>query len=95
MAVHLYGFATRVDLLREIADRANVKLVEDVAEAFGATLNGAPLGTFGDVATYSFFCQQANHLRGGGRCLNAGSGIGCQIEVLEKSRDEFLEKILV
>jgi dTDP-4-amino-4,6-dideoxygalactose transaminase len=54
--VHCYGAPCQIDRLTEIADKHKVALLEDAAEAFGATYDGKLLGTFGDAAALSF-CQ--------------------------------------
>jgi perosamine synthetase len=55
MPVHLYGVASDMRGLREIAGRNGLKLVEDCAEALGTTIDGQHVGTFGDIGTFSFF----------------------------------------
>jgi dTDP-4-amino-4,6-dideoxygalactose transaminase len=55
VAVHLYGLPADVNALREVADRHGVALIEDAAQAFGATVDGRGAGSFGDLATLSFF----------------------------------------
>ena len=53
--VHLYGGAADVDGLQELARSRGLKLVEDCAQAHGATWRRRRLGGFGDVATFSFY----------------------------------------
>ena len=55
MAVHLYGLACDMDALRRICDEHQLWLIEDCAEAFGSYYKGFHVGTFGDIATFSFF----------------------------------------
>jgi perosamine synthetase len=55
MAVHLYGHPCEMDKLCQIAKKHGLFLIEDCAEAFGSKYNGTHVGTFGDIATYSFF----------------------------------------
>src|SRR6185437_4276209 len=55
LPVHLYGAACDMPALREIADKHSLWIVEDCAEALGTRLAGRPLGTFGEIGTYSFF----------------------------------------
>ena len=54
--VHCYGTGCRIDEIVSIGDEHDIPIVEDVAEAMGATYGGEKLGTFGNVATLSF-CQ--------------------------------------
>lgn len=56
MPVHYGGCPCRIQELREIADDHDLLLIEDAAEAFGASIGGRKVGTFGDSAMMSF-CQ--------------------------------------
>ena len=56
LPVHCYGGACKIDELAELASEHDLVLVEDAAEALGATRNGEKVGTFGDSAALSF-CQ--------------------------------------
>ncbi|MXV63859.1 aminotransferase class I/II-fold pyridoxal phosphate-dependent enzyme [Natronorubrum sp. JWXQ-INN-674] len=56
LPIHPYGAACEIDRLEEIAADADVPLIEDVAEAFGADYRGRTLGSIGGSATLSF-CQ--------------------------------------
>jgi perosamine synthetase len=55
IAVHLYGHPADADALRDIAGRHNLFLVEDAAEAHGATYKGRNAGSLGDAAAFSFY----------------------------------------
>ncbi len=55
VAVHLFGLPAPIDELRTLADRHGFKVVEDAAQAVGATLDGVKAGALGDAATFSFF----------------------------------------
>ena len=53
--VHLYGAPAQIDKLQKIAKKHKLFLIEDTAQAHGATFNGKKLGTFGDLGTFSFY----------------------------------------
>lgn len=55
IAVHLYGCPADMSALSTLAKRHGLKLVEDAAQAHGASLNGVRAGAFGDVAAFSFY----------------------------------------
>lgn len=55
IVVHLYGQAADLGALLPLARRAGAKLIEDCAQSHGATLDGKRLGSFGDVACFSFY----------------------------------------
>ena len=54
MAVHMMGNPASLDELKAIADRHGLYLVEDCAQAFGASYKGRPVGSIGNVGTFSF-----------------------------------------
>lgn len=55
MAVHLYGQTVDMTDLASVADRAGIALIEDAAQAHGATWNGRPAGSLGAAAAFSFY----------------------------------------
>jgi len=55
MPVHLYGRLADMDALSDIARRHRLLVIEDAAQAHGATLGGRHAGTFGHAAGFSFF----------------------------------------
>lgn len=55
MAVHLYGRLADVKAIRNIAKRHNLKVIEDAAQAHGATIDGKRAGALGDAAGFSFY----------------------------------------
>ncbi|HEX3539969.1 MAG TPA: DegT/DnrJ/EryC1/StrS family aminotransferase [Acidimicrobiales bacterium] len=55
IAVHMYGTPAAMPQLAAIANRHQLLLVEDAAQAFGAWCDGRPVGSLGDAAAMSFF----------------------------------------
>lgn len=55
MPVHLYGQTVDLDAFRSLADRRQLLLIEDAAQAHGASWRGRSAGSVGDAASFSFF----------------------------------------
>ena len=64
---HLYGFPAKVNVIKQICEKHGALLIEDAAEAMGATVNGKQCGSFGDYAAISY----------NGNKIITGSAGGC------------------
>ena len=66
VAVSILGNPCALDILREFCDNNGLYLFEDNCESMGASLNGKPCGTFGDIATFStFYSHHISTMEGG------------------------------
>ena len=70
LPVHLLGQPAQMDRITEIAERHKILVVEDCAQAHGATFQGTPVGKFGTAGTFSFYP---------GKNLGAYGDAGCII----------------
>jgi pyridoxal phosphate-dependent aminotransferase EpsN len=80
IAVDLYGQCTDYGRIEEICRRYEVPLVEDAAEALGATCNGKKAGCFGQVAVFSFNGNKIITTSGGGMLISTDG------ELIRKAR---------
>lgn len=55
MVAHTLGIPYNIDKIKELAKKHNLWIIEDCCDALGSTHNGKLVGTFGDIATYSFY----------------------------------------
>lgn len=80
VSAELYGFPGRMDLIKEICRQHGALLIEDAAEAMGATIHGKQCGSFGDYSAVSY----------NGNKIITGSSGGClltnDIETANKAR---------
>ncbi len=55
MIVHLYGQICQMDKMMAIAEKYNLEVIEDCAQAHGATFKGKKAGSFGKIGAFSFY----------------------------------------
>ncbi len=55
MVVHLYGLPVDMNPVMQIANRHELRVIEDFAEVIGQTYHGRPCGSFGDISATSFY----------------------------------------
>jgi len=68
--VHLYGMPFKADEIRAVADKYQIPVLEDSAEALGSTYKGKNCGTFGDIAALSFNGNKIITTSGGGALVS-------------------------
>ena len=69
IAVHLYGMPFKVDEIRTIANKYEIPIIEDSAEALGSAFKGQKCGTFGDISILSFNGNKIITTSGGGAII--------------------------
>lgn len=89
MPVHLYGQPCDMDAIMGIANRHNLYVIEDAAEAHGAEYKEQKVGTFGDIGCYSFFGNKIMTTGEGGMCLTNSLKLNERIRIL---RDHGMNK---
>lgn len=83
MAVHLYGQLADMASLQTLAHRYGLLLIEDAAQAHGATAGGVRAGAFGDAAAFSFFpTKNLGALGDGGAVLTSDPKLAERIRAL-------------
>jgi dTDP-4-amino-4,6-dideoxygalactose transaminase len=68
--VHLYGMPFKADDIKAVADKYQIPILEDSAEALGSTYKGRNCGTFGDIAALSFNGNKIITTSGGGALVS-------------------------
>jgi perosamine synthetase len=79
---HLYGLPCDMDAILGIAQKHNLRVIEDCAHALGATYEGRPIGTLGDAAIFSFQTLKPLNLYGGGLALLREPAVAARVRAL-------------
>ena len=82
LVTNVYGRPCKVEELEEIANRHNIKLIFDAAQAFGAKYKGRSVLTLGDGATASFHATKVFHTVEGGGIYFKDDALKDKIELL-------------
>ena len=80
IVVHLYGMPAKMKEIMAIAQRYNIPVIEDAAEALGSSIDGKACGSFGDFGVLSFNGNKIITTSGGGALLSNN------LEALQKAR---------
>lgn len=80
--VHYAGFACDMDAITDICKRHGIFLIEDCAHSPGADYRGRPLGTFGDIAAFSFFTNKNISCGEGGMVVTANPDLYERVKLL-------------
>ncbi|MBT2485393.1 MULTISPECIES: DegT/DnrJ/EryC1/StrS aminotransferase family protein [unclassified Microbacterium] len=82
LPVHLYGHPGRMRELEALAAERDVALYEDAAQAHGASLDGRPVGSFGEFAMFSLYPTKNMTSGEGGMVTTATDEIARQVKLL-------------
>lgn len=104
IVVHLMGSPPDMDPIVELCRRKNIKLIEDAAQALGATYKGKPLGTLGDAGAFSLNSQKHITAGEGGfvlvegeedriRCLNFSDKYRTRVRIPGNLPEEVIEAL--
>jgi dTDP-4-amino-4,6-dideoxygalactose transaminase len=85
LPVHLYGQPCDMDAIMQLAKRYGLYVVEDCAQAIGATYRGQPVGSFGDLGCLSFFPSKNLGCFGdGGMVITSNARLAERVEILRR-----------
>ena len=75
IAVHLYGRCVDVPRLRSVLGGREISIIEDAAQAHGASIDGKMVGSLGDVAAFSFYPGKNLGALGDAGCVTTNSSV--------------------
>jgi len=85
LPVHLYGHPAQMPQILQIAKEYDLRVIEDCAQAHGAKLNGQMVGTFGDIAAFSFYpTKNLGAIGDGGAVVSADAQLNVRLRRLRQ-----------
>ncbi|MBF0207459.1 MAG: DegT/DnrJ/EryC1/StrS family aminotransferase [Oligoflexia bacterium] len=87
--VHIFGQVVEMSSIMDLAKQHHLYIVEDCAEALGATWEGNSVGAFSDIACFSFFSNKIITTGEGGMCVTKSDQLNDRLRVL---RDHGMSK---
>ena len=89
ITVHLYGVPYKIDEIRTVANKYNIPILEDSAEALGSSYKNQKCGTFGDISVLSFNGNKIITTSGGGAIVTSNHKLKKKVQFLaSQSKDE-------
>lgn len=82
MPVHVFGRVAPMRAIQAIARKHGLFVLEDCAEAHGATYDGRPVGAWSDVASFSFFANKIVTTGEGGMCVTSDAALAQRMRML-------------
>jgi len=79
---HLYGLPCDMEAILAVAQRHNLRVIEDCAHALGASFDGRPVGTLGDAGFFSFQTLKPLNCYGGGMALVRDAAVAARVREL-------------
>lgn len=92
--VHLYGQCADMDAIAAVSEARDLAIVEDAAQAHGATLDGRPAGSWG-TATFSFYATKNIASGEGGMVTTADAGLADRLRLLRNQgmRERYIYEV--
>lgn len=82
IAVHLFGHSADMDAIMDVARRHDLFVIEDAAEAHGASYKGRPVGSLGDIAAFSFYANKIIATGEGGAVVTDDASVAEKVRQL-------------
>ncbi|MBV8848652.1 MAG: DegT/DnrJ/EryC1/StrS family aminotransferase, partial [Methylobacteriaceae bacterium] len=94
LPVHLHGHAADMPAVMAIAERHGLAVIEDCAQAHGASLDGRPLGGFGHAAAFSFYpSKNLGCIGDGGAVLTNDAALVARLRSLRNYGFEGIDRV--
>jgi perosamine synthetase len=82
LLVHQFGIPADMDAIMAVAREHSLRVIEDCAQAWGASYKGRPVGTMGDVGVFSFNVNKTVQSGEGGLCVTNDSDLAYRLQLI-------------
>lgn len=82
IVVHQFGFPANMKEIKKIANKNNIRIIEDCAQAHGAKYRGKLVGTFGDIGIFSLNVNKTIQSGEGGICITNSKDISYRLKLI-------------
>lgn len=91
LVVHQFGIPAEMDRILELARRHGLRVIEDCAQAHGATYKGRPVGTLGDIGVFSLNVNKTIQSGEGGVCLTRNETLRHRLALIRNHAEAVVE----
>lgn len=91
MVVHIFGYPSNMDAIMKIANKHNLKVIEDAAQAPGVYYKGKPVGTIGDIGGFSLNFHKHIHTGEGGLLVTNSDDIALRSQLIRNHGENAIE----
>ena len=91
MVVHIFGYPSNMDEITKIANKYNLKVIEDAAQAPGVFYKGKPVGTIGDIGGFSLNFHKHIHTGEGGLLVTNSDDLALRCQLIRNHGENAIE----
>ena len=92
IVVHIFGCPSNMDAIMEIAKEHNLFVIEDCAQAPGATYHGKQVGSLGDIGVFSLNYHKHIHTGEGGMCVTNNDVLANKMQLIRNHAESIVER---
>jgi perosamine synthetase len=93
IVVHIFGRPANMDAIMAIAKKYDLKVIEDCAQAPGATYKGKRVGTIGDIGVFSFNYHKHIHTGEGGMVVTSDEKLAHRMQLIRNHAESVVERM--
>jgi perosamine synthetase len=91
LVVHQFGFPADMTAIMGLANKHDLRVIEDCAQAHGATFEGRSVGTFGDIGVFSLNVNKSIQIGEGGVCITDDDDVRMNLALIRNHAEAVVE----